>query len=88
MRRHRGAASLYHRSRGGKSGPAGSVSGGDLVMDAFILACLALRRSVEEKHIPEPEFQPFRLEYFRPVSENHDEQPSQAFNQFSEGATV
>jgi hypothetical protein len=55
-------------------------------MDAFILACLALRRSVEE--IPEPEFQPFRLEYFRPVSENHDEQPSQTFNQFSEGATV
>ncbi len=88
MRRHRGAASLYHRSRGGKSGPAGSISGGDLVMDAFILACLALRRSVEEKRIPEPEFQPFRLEYLRPVSENHDEQPSQGFNQFSEGATV
>jgi hypothetical protein len=57
-------------------------------MDAFILACLALRRSVEEKRIPEAEFQPFRLEYLRPVSENHDEQPTQAFNQFSEGATV
>jgi hypothetical protein len=57
-------------------------------MDAFILACLALRRFVEEKRIPEPEFQSFRLEYFRPVSENHDEQPSQAFNQFTEGATV
>jgi hypothetical protein len=88
MRRHRSAASLYHCSRRGKSGPAGSISGGDLVMDAFILACLALRRSVEEKRIPEPEFQSFRLEYFRPVSENHDEQPSQAFNQFSEGVTV
>jgi len=57
-------------------------------MDAFILACLALRRSVEEKHIPEPEFQPFRLEYLHSVNENHDEQPSLAFNQFSEGATV
>jgi hypothetical protein len=57
-------------------------------MDAFILACLALRRSVEEKRIPEPEFQPFRLEYLRPVSENHGEPPSRAFNQFSEGATV
>ncbi len=57
-------------------------------MDAFILACLALRRSVEEKRIPEPEFQPFRLEYLRPVSENHDEPPAQAFNQFREGATV
>ena len=57
-------------------------------MDAFILACLALRRSVEEKRIPEPEFQPFRLEGLRPVSENHDEQPSQAFNRFSRGATV
>jgi hypothetical protein len=88
MRRHCSAASLYHRSRGGKSGSAGSISGGDLVMDAFILACLALRRSVEEKRIPEPQFQPFRLEYLRPVSEKHDEQPSQAFNQFSEGATV
>jgi hypothetical protein len=88
MRRYRSAASLYHGSRRGKSGPAGSISGGDLVMDAFILACLALRRSVEEKRIPEPEFQPFRLESFRPVSENHDEQPSQAFNQFREGATV
>jgi hypothetical protein len=57
-------------------------------MDAFILACLALRRSVEEKPISEPKFQPFRLEYLRPVGKNHDEQPSQAFNQFSEGATV
>jgi len=57
-------------------------------MDAFILACLALRRSVEEKHIPEPEFQPFRLECLDPVNENHDEKPSLAFNQFSEGATV
>ena len=57
-------------------------------MDAFILACLALRRSVEEKHIPEPESQPFRLEYLYSVNENHDEQPSQEFNQFSEGAKV
>jgi len=57
-------------------------------MDAFILACLVLRRSVEEKHIPEPEFQPFRLEYLHSVNQNHDEQPSLAFNQFSEGATV
>jgi hypothetical protein len=57
-------------------------------MDAFILACLVLRRSVEEKHIPEPEFQAFRLEYLHSVNENHDEQPSLAFNQFSEGATV
>ena len=57
-------------------------------MDAFILACLALRRSVEEKRIPEPEFQPFRLECLDPVNENHDEKPSLAFNQFSEGATV
>jgi hypothetical protein len=88
MRRYRGAASLYRRSRRGESGPAGSISGGDLVMDAFILACPVLRRSVEEKHIPEPEFQPFRLEYLHSVNENHDEQPSLAFNQFSEGATV
>jgi hypothetical protein len=57
-------------------------------MDALILAFLALRRSVEGKRIPEPEFKPFRLEYFRPISENRDERPSQAFNQFSEGATV
>jgi hypothetical protein len=88
MRRHRGTSSLYRRSRRGESGPTGSISGGDLVMDAFILACLALRRSVEEKHIPEPEFQPFRLEYLYPVNVNHDEQSTLAFNQFSEGATV
>src|SRR5689334_671053 len=31
MRRHRSAASLCHRSRRGKSGPAGSISGGDLM---------------------------------------------------------
>ena len=50
-------------------------------MDAFILACLVLRWSVEEKHIPEPEFQPFRLEYLYPVNENHDDQSTLQFNQ-------
>jgi len=88
MRRHRSTASLYRRSGRGKSGPAGPISGGDLAMDAFILACIALRRSVEEKYIPEPEFQPFRLECLRPVSENHDEPPSRIFNPLGEGATV
>jgi hypothetical protein len=56
-------------------------------MDAFILVCLALRRPVEEKRIPEPEFQPFRLEFLRPAKENRDE-PSSAFDQFSETAIV
>jgi len=57
-------------------------------MDAFILACLALRRSAEEKRIPEPEFQPFRLEFLRPAKENPDEPSSSAFGQFSETAIV
>jgi hypothetical protein len=57
-------------------------------MDAFILACLALRRSAEEKRIPEPEFQPFRLEFLRPAKESRDGPSSPAFNQFSETATV
>ena len=56
-------------------------------MDAFILACLALRRSAEEKRIPEPAIQPFRLEFLRPAKENPDE-PSSAFDQFSERAIV
>jgi hypothetical protein len=57
-------------------------------MDAFILACLALRRSAEQKRIPEPEFQPFRLEFLRPAKENRDETSSSAFDQFSETAIV
>ena len=57
-------------------------------MEAFILAYLALRRSGEEKRIPEPEFQPFRLEFLRPAKENFDEHSSSAFDQFSETATV
>jgi hypothetical protein len=57
-------------------------------MDFLILACIALRRSDEEKRVPEPEFQPFRLEHLRPVSEMRDESPSQAFNELSEIATV
>ena len=57
-------------------------------MDAFILVCLALRRSREEKRIPEPEFQPFRLEFLRPGNENRNEPSSSAFDQFSETATV
>ena len=55
-------------------------------MDAFILACLALRRSAEEKRIPEPEFQPFRLEFLRPVKENGDEHSSAAFDQSGQTA--
>jgi hypothetical protein len=57
-------------------------------MEAFILAYLALRRSGEEKRIPEPEFQPFRLEFLRPAKENCDEPSSSAFDQFSETAIV
>jgi hypothetical protein len=57
-------------------------------MDAFILACLALRRSAEEKRIPEPEFQPFRLEFLRPAKESHDEPLSAAFDQSGEAAIV
>jgi|GraSoi2013_100cm_1033763.scaffolds.fasta_scaffold105211_2 hypothetical protein len=41
-------------------------------MDAFIIACLALRRRVEEKRSPDPEFQPFRLEFIRSVTETCD----------------
>ena len=57
-------------------------------MVAFILAYVALRRSAEEKRIPEPEFQPFRLEFLRPAKESHDEPSSSAFDQFGETATV
>lgn len=57
-------------------------------MDFLILASIALRRSGEEKRIPEPEFQPFSLEYLRPVNEMRDESPSQAFNKLSEIATA
>ena len=57
-------------------------------MDAFILVCLALRRSREEKRIPEPEFQPFRLEFLRPAKANRNELSSSAFDQFSETAAV
>ena len=57
-------------------------------MDFLILAYIALRRSGEKKRVPEPEFQPFRLEYLRPVNEMRDESPSQAFNKLSEIATV
>jgi hypothetical protein len=57
-------------------------------MDAFILACLALRRLAEEKRIPEPEFQPFRLEFLRPVKENVNEPLSPAFDQSGEAAIV
>jgi hypothetical protein len=56
-------------------------------MDAFI-ACLALRRSAEEKRTPEPEFQPFRLEFPRPAKESRDEPSASAFDQFSETAIV
>ena len=57
-------------------------------MVAFILPYLALRRSGEEKRIPEPEFQPFHLEFLRPAKESRDEPSSPAFNQFGETATV
>jgi hypothetical protein len=57
-------------------------------MDALILACLALRQSAEEKRIREPEFQAFRLEFLRPVTESRDEPSSPAFNQFNETAVV
>ena len=57
-------------------------------MDAFILAYLALRRSAEEKRIPEPEFQPFRLEFLLPVKENRGELSSPVSDRFSETAIV
>lgn len=57
-------------------------------MDAFILAYLALRPATQEKRVPEPEFQPFRLEFLRPAKESRDEPLSSAFDQFSETATV
>ena len=57
-------------------------------MDAFILAYLALRPAAQEKRIPEPEFQPFRLEFLRPAKESRDEPSSSAFDPFSETATV
>jgi enoyl-CoA hydratase/carnithine racemase len=37
-----------------------------------LYACLALRRRVEEKRSPDPEFQPFRLEFIRSVTETCD----------------
>ncbi|HZC34450.1 MAG TPA: hypothetical protein VE242_02490 [Chthoniobacterales bacterium] len=58
------------------------------MMDAFIIACLALRRQAEEKRIPEPEFQSFRLEFLHPVTETRGEPSSGAFGQFSETAMV
>ena len=57
-------------------------------MDALILVCWALRRPVQEKRIPEPEFQPFRLEFLRPAKESRDQSSSSAFDQFSETAIV
>jgi hypothetical protein len=45
-------------------------------------------RRAEEKRIPEPEFQPFRLEFLRPVTETRDEPSSPAFGQISETAMV
>jgi hypothetical protein len=57
-------------------------------MDAFILAYLALRPAAQEKRVPEPEFQPFRLEFLRPAKESRDERSSSAFDQFGETATV
>ena len=57
-------------------------------MVAFILPYLALRRSGEEKRISEPEFQPFRLEFLRPVKENDDEPFSLALDQSGETAIV
>jgi hypothetical protein len=55
-------------------------------MNAFILAYLALRSAAQEKRVPEPEFQPFRLEFLRPVKENGDEPSSPAFDQSGETA--
>ena len=55
-------------------------------MNAFILAYLALRPAAQEKRVPEPEFQPFRLEFLRPVKENGDEPSSPAFDQSGETA--
>jgi hypothetical protein len=47
-------------------------------MDALIIACLALRRRAEEKGIPDPGFQPFRLECIRSVTETRDKPLSTA----------
>ena len=41
-------------------------------MDALIITCLALRPRVEEKRSPDTEFQPFRLEFIRSVTETSD----------------
>jgi hypothetical protein len=41
--------------------------------NAFILACLALRRRAEEKRSPQPDFQPFCLEHLCPVTETRGE---------------
>jgi hypothetical protein len=57
-------------------------------MDALILVCWVLRRPVQEKRIPEPEFQPFRLEFLRPAKESRDEPSSSAFDQVGETAIV
>jgi hypothetical protein len=48
-------------------------------MDAFIIACLALRRRVEEKRSPDPEFQPFRLEFIRSVTDDKNNPESLSF---------
>jgi hypothetical protein len=74
----------------GKNAPAGLTLERicHLIMDFLILAFIALRRSGEEKRIPEPEFQPFRLEYLRPVNEMGGEHPSRPFDELSEIATV
>ena len=53
-------------------GRSGTSRGEELSMDAFIIACLALRRRIEEKRSPDPEFQPFRLEFIRSVTETCD----------------
>jgi hypothetical protein len=41
-------------------------------MDALIIGFLALGRRVEEKRSPDPEFQPFGLEFIRSVTETCD----------------
>ena len=43
-----------------------------ILLHPFIIACLALRRRVEEKRSPDSEFQPFRLEFIRSVTETCD----------------
>jgi hypothetical protein len=57
-------------------------------MDFLILAFIALRQSGQEKRIPEPQFQPFRLEYLRPVNETRGESTSRPFDELTEIAPV